>query len=94
MSPALIGIGRHWPSSTVPDALRRGGDPVRVRDTPVIFLTGDNGVAPLSLTAFIIAVTILLGLVIGSMVTDVRGLEEDRRARVRTVYTNFGLDRE
>lgn len=93
MSPALIGIGAALaffygyltPYAVVVTQYEY--------DTPVIFLTGDNGVAPLSLTAFIIAVTILLGLVIGSMVTDVRGLEEDRRARVRTVYTNFGLDR-
>jgi 4-hydroxybenzoate polyprenyltransferase len=93
MSPALIGIGAALaffygyltPFAVVVTQYEY--------DTPVIFLTGDNGVAPLSLTAFIIAVTILMGLVIGSMVTDVTGYEEDKRAMVRTVYTRLGLDR-
>ena len=62
-------------------------------DRPVHYLTGDNGVAPLSLTAFMIGAVIFLGLVIGSMVTDVTGYEEDKKAKVRTVYTLLGLDR-
>jgi 4-hydroxybenzoate polyprenyltransferase len=49
-------------------------------------------VAPLSLTAFTIGSVIFLGLVIGSMVTDVSGYEEDKKAKVRTVYTLLGLD--
>ena len=62
-------------------------------DLPVHFLTGDNGVAPMSLTAFMIGAVIFLGLFIGSTVTDVSGYEEDKKAKVRTVYTILGLDR-
>jgi 4-hydroxybenzoate polyprenyltransferase len=32
-----------------------------------------------------------LGLVVGSMITDVDGYEEDRRAGVRTIYTSLGI---
>ncbi len=93
MSPALIGIGAALaffygyltPYSVV--------ETMYQYDTPVIYLTGAVGVAPLSLTAFIIAAVIFLGLVIGSMVTDVTGYEEDKRAKVRTIYTTLGLDR-
>lgn len=93
MSPALIGIGAALaffygyltPYSVV--------ETMYQYDTPVIYLTGAVGVAPLSLTAFIIGAVIFLGLVIGSMVTDVTGYEEDRRAKVRTVYTTLGPDR-
>ena len=93
MSPALIGMGAAL-------AFFYGYlTPYRVvvtqyqYDLPVHYLTGDNGVAPLGLTAFMIGAVIFLGLVIGSMVTDVSGYEEDRKAKVRTVFTLFGLDR-
>ncbi|HEY3421114.1 MAG TPA: UbiA family prenyltransferase [Methanomassiliicoccales archaeon] len=91
MSPALIGIGASLaflygyltPYTVVVTQYQY--------DTPVIFLTGAVGVAPLSLTSFMIAAVIFLGLVIGSMVTDVSGYEEDKKANVRTVYTKLGL---
>ncbi len=93
MSPALIGIGAMLafsygyltPYTVVVTQYEY--------DTPVRFLTGDIGVAPLSLTAIVIAAMIFLGLVIGSMVTDIVGYEEDRKAKVRTVYTMLGLAR-
>jgi 4-hydroxybenzoate polyprenyltransferase len=93
MSPALIGIGAVLafsygyltPYTVVVTQYEY--------DTPVRFLTGDIGVAPLSLTAFVIAAMIFLGLVIGSMVTDIVGFEEDRTAKVRTIYTMLGLAR-
>ncbi len=93
MSPALIGIGAslaflygYLTPYTVVETMYQ-------YDTPVHFLTGAIGVAPLNLTAFLIGAVIFLGLVIGSMVTDVSGYEEDRKAKVRTVYTILGLDR-
>ena len=93
MSPALIGMGAALaffygyltPYTVVVTQYQY--------DLPVHYLTGDNGVAPLGLTAFMIGAVIFLGLVIGSMVTDVSGYEEDRKAKVRTVFTLFGLDR-
>ena len=93
MSPALIGMGAALaffygyltPYTVVVTQYQY--------DLPVRYLTGDNGVAPMSLTAFMIGAVIFLGLVIGSMVTDVSGYEEDKKARVRTVYTLLGLDR-
>jgi len=93
MSPALIGMGAALaffygyltPYTVVVTQYQY--------DLPMHYLTGDNGVAPLGLTAFMIGAVIFLGLVIGSMVTDVSGYEEDRKAKVRTVFTLFGLDR-
>ena len=93
MSPALIGMGAALaffygyltPYTVVVTQYQY--------DLPVHFLTGDNGVAPMSLTAFMIGAVIFLGLFIGSTVTDVSGYEEDKKAKVRTVYTILGLDR-
>jgi 4-hydroxybenzoate polyprenyltransferase len=93
MSPALIGMGAALaffygyltPYTAVVTEYQY--------DTPVIYLSGTVGVAPLGLTAFMIGAVIFLGLVIGSMVTDVSGYEEDRKANVRTIYTLLGMDR-
>lgn len=92
MSPALIGIGAslaflygYLTPYTVVETMYQ-------YDTPVHFLTGAVGVAPFSLSAFMIAAVIFLGLVIGSMVTDVSGFEEDKKAKVRTIYTMMGLN--
>jgi 4-hydroxybenzoate polyprenyltransferase len=93
MSPALIGIGAALaffygfltPYSVVVTEYQY--------DVPVHYLTGAVGIAPMSLTAFTIGMVIFLGLVIGSMVTDVSGYEEDRKAGVRTAYTLLGLNR-
>ena len=93
LSPALIGLGAALaflygyltPYTVVVTQYQY--------DTPVHFLTGDVGVAPIGLMAFMIAAVIFLGLVIGSMVTDISGYEEDIKAKVRTVYTLLGLDR-
>ena len=49
--------------------------------------------APLDISSIVIGMIIFLGLVIGSMVTDLDGYEEDRRAGVRTIYTTLGIER-
>jgi 4-hydroxybenzoate polyprenyltransferase len=93
MSPALIGIGAALaffygyltPYTVVVTQFQY--------DHPVRYLTGAIGVAPMGLTSFMVGAVIFLGLVIGSMVTDITGYEEDRKANVRTVYTVLGLGR-
>ena len=62
-------------------------------DIPITYLTGAVEVAPLEISAITIGLMIFLGLVIGSMVTDLDGYEEDLRAGVRTIYTTLGLER-
>jgi 4-hydroxybenzoate polyprenyltransferase len=62
-------------------------------DKPINYLTGAVDVAPLDISAIVIGLIIFLGLVIGSMVTDLDGYEEDRRAGVRTIYTTLGIER-
>ncbi|MBI0584828.1 MAG: UbiA family prenyltransferase [Methanomassiliicoccus sp.] len=42
--------------------------------------------------AVLIGLYMFLGLVVGSMVTDIDGYEEDRRGGVETAYTKFGTD--
>jgi 4-hydroxybenzoate polyprenyltransferase len=59
----------------------------------ISFLTGEVLFPALTPEAFLLGFFMFLGLVIGSMVTDVDGLEEDRRAGVRTVYTSLGRER-
>ncbi len=93
LSPALIGLGTFvaflygfiTPYSVV-EEFTTGG----------IFaphLTGMVVSPSLTLESFYIGLYMFLGLVIGSMVTDVDGYEEDSRGRVKTVYTAMGLER-
>jgi 4-hydroxybenzoate polyprenyltransferase len=48
---------------------------------------------PLTMQAVLLGMYMFIGLVVGSMITDIDGYEEDRRGRVRTVYTQLGLER-
>jgi 4-hydroxybenzoate polyprenyltransferase len=56
-------------------------------------LTGNVFIPQLTAEGFLIGFFMFLGLVIGSMVTDIDGYEEDKRARVRTIYTSLGVER-
>jgi 4-hydroxybenzoate polyprenyltransferase len=45
------------------------------------------------LEGFLIGFFMFLGLVIGSLITDIDGYSEDVRAGVKTIYTSIGLER-
>lgn len=59
----------------------------------IYYLTAAVISPTLTLDAFYIGATIGLGIVVGSMVTDIDGVEEDRRGGIRTIYTVLGLER-
>lgn len=42
---------------------------------------------------FLLSSLAIMGLVVGSMVTDIEGFEEDRVGKVRTIYTALGFQR-
>lgn len=46
-----------------------------------------------TMQAVLLGMYMFIGLVVGSMVTDIDGYEEDKRGRVHTVYTQLGLER-
>lgn len=46
-----------------------------------------------TIQAVLLGMYMFIGLVVGSMVTDIEGYEEDVRSKVRTVYTQWGLER-
>jgi 4-hydroxybenzoate polyprenyltransferase len=48
---------------------------------------------PLTGQAVVIGLYMFVGLVVGSMVTDIDGYQEDTRGRVGTIYTRLGLER-
>jgi len=54
-------------------------------------LTGNVFVPQLSTEGFFVGFFMFLGLVVGSMITDIDGYEEDRRAGVQTIYTSLGI---
>jgi len=60
---------------------------------PVPWLTGSVIVPDLSPETLLVGAFMFIGLVIGSMITDVDGYSEDRAAGVSTVYTRLGLER-
>jgi 4-hydroxybenzoate polyprenyltransferase len=62
-------------------------------DKPITYLTGAVGMAPIDFHSIVIGLIIFLGLVVGSMVTDLDGYAEDLKANVRTVYTTLGIGR-
>jgi 4-hydroxybenzoate polyprenyltransferase len=62
-------------------------------DPPVPYVTGDIIVPGLGPEGFLLGLFVFVGLVVGSMIMDIEGYEEDRRAGVRTIYTSMGLDR-
>jgi len=62
-----------------------------VSDVP--YLSGSVVFPAVLPEVLIVGAFMFIGLVIGSIVTDVDGYEEDRAGGVRTVYTAFGLER-
>lgn len=93
LSPALIGLGTFvaflygfvTPYSVV-EEFTTGG----------VFaphLTGAVVTPSLTLESFYIGLYMFLGLVIGSMVTDIDGYDEDSRGKVKTIYTALGLEK-
>jgi 4-hydroxybenzoate polyprenyltransferase len=57
------------------------------------FLTGDIAAASISFTSLQVGLCMLIGLLVGSMVTDVEGYVEDKEGGVRTIYTTLGMDK-
>jgi 4-hydroxybenzoate polyprenyltransferase len=57
------------------------------------YITGSVVEPEMTADMIMVGTFMFLGLVIGSMVTDVDGYEEDRAAGVSTVYTRIGLKR-
>jgi len=57
------------------------------------YLTGDMVASSITITALQVGLCMLLGLLVGSMVTDVDGYEEDKRGGVRTIYTLLGMEK-
>ncbi|MFP4545863.1 MAG: UbiA family prenyltransferase [Methanomassiliicoccales archaeon] len=91
LSPLLIGLGTFLaflfgsltPFSQV-DEFTSGG-------VYAPHLTGEVVLPSPGMEVFYIGLFMFIGLVVGSMVTDVDGYREDKRAGVRTVYTVLGL---
>jgi 4-hydroxybenzoate polyprenyltransferase len=87
LSPLLIGLG------TFLAFLYGYFTPFSVVGGPVPYLTGAVSFPQLDADGLLIGMFMFLGLVIGSMVTDIDGYEEDRKAGVRTIYTSIGLEK-
>jgi 4-hydroxybenzoate polyprenyltransferase len=93
LSPLLIGLGTFLafvfgcltPYSVVESVYSPSGD--------IFYLTGEVAVPSLAMESFLLGSFMFLGLVVGSMVTDLDGYEEDSKAGVRTVYTRLGRER-
>jgi 4-hydroxybenzoate polyprenyltransferase len=93
LSPVLMGLGTflaylygYLTPYSVVEKLTQGG-------IYMPHLTGDVPIPVLTPDGFMLGAFMFLGLVIGSMITDLDGFEEDRRAKVRTVYTVLGRER-
>jgi 4-hydroxybenzoate polyprenyltransferase len=56
-------------------------------------LTGEVLIPQITAEGFLIGFFMFLGLMIGSLVTDIDGYEEDKKAGVRTIYTSLGIER-
>jgi len=92
LSPLLMGMGAFLAflfGLTTPysEILFFQGNP------PVPYLTGNVIVPGLGQEGMILGSFIFIGLAIGSMIMDIQGYEEDKRAGVSTVYTLLGLER-
>ncbi len=93
LSPIMIGAGGFLaflygyltPFSTV--VVITGGV------NPIIYLDGTVTFPVVAIQGLLIALFILFGLAIGSMITDISGYEEDVLARVKTVYTQIGIEK-
>lgn len=93
LSPMLIGAGAFmafiFGYSTPYSVVAFATSP----EVSIPYLTGAVESASLTANALFIGFFMFLGLVIGSMVTDIDGFQEDSRAGVKTVYTILGLER-
>lgn len=58
-----------------------------------LYPTGGFIYPNLGLDTFLLSSFALVGLVVGSMITDIDGFEEDREGRVRTIYTTLGFEK-
>lgn len=93
LSPVLIGLGAflaylygYLTPYSVVEKYTQGG-------IYYPYLTGDVLVPQLMPEGFLLGFFMFLGLVIGSIVTDIDGYDEDRRGNVRTIYTVLGKER-
>ncbi len=87
LSPLLIGLGAFL-------AFLYGYlTPFSIVGGPTPYLTGAVSFPQLDADGLLIGAFMFLGLVIGSMVTDIDGYDEDRKAGVRTIYTSLGLEK-
>jgi len=91
MSSLLIGLGTAM--AFISGYITPFSEVAGFEGSDVHYLTGTVISAPLDPFALILAFFAFLGLVIGSMITDIDGHEEDRRAGVRTIYTAIGVER-
>jgi 4-hydroxybenzoate polyprenyltransferase len=93
LSPLLLGLGAFiafiygFMTPLSPVRLFQG-------DADLVYPDSWSPVVPWPSTqAVLLGTYMFIGLVVGSMVTDIEGYEEDVRAKVHTVYTRWGLDR-
>lgn len=89
LSPLLMGAG------TFLAFLYGASTPYSVVDyvSEVPYLSGAVAYPSVYLEVLMVGGFMFIGLVIGSIVTDVDGYEEDRAGGVRTVYTVFGVEK-
>lgn len=93
LSPLLIGLGTFLaflfgfvtPYSVINLVPIPGGS------IPVV--TGEVLSPIISQEALFFGLIMFLGLVVGSMVTDIDGFQEDIKGKVRTIYTRIGLEK-
>ncbi len=91
MSPLLIGMGTSLAfiyGYTAPFSEVAGFEG---RD--LYYLTGEVISAPLGPFAIMVAAFMFIGLVVGSLITDIDGYGEDSRAGIQTIYTSAGMER-
>ncbi|MDD1771573.1 MAG: UbiA family prenyltransferase [Methanomassiliicoccales archaeon] len=91
LSPLLMGAGTFL--AFLYGAMTPYAEVGYVGSEMIPYLTGKTVVAILSLDSLMIGLFMFIGLVIGSIITDIDGYEEDSVGGVRTIYTAFGLER-
>jgi 4-hydroxybenzoate polyprenyltransferase len=89
LSPLLIGMGAflaflYGASAPYSEIGTVGG---------IAYLTGEVIEPALVLDTVVVGAFMFIGLVVGSMITDVDGYQEDAAGKVRTIYTVFGLEK-
>jgi 4-hydroxybenzoate polyprenyltransferase len=91
LSPLLIGLGTAL--AFICGYVTPFSEVAGFAGTDVLYLTGAVISASVSPFALLVSLFMCLGLVVGSMVTDIEGYEEDSRAGVKTVYTVAGMEK-